>query len=128
MAHWSEKYVGRPYVRDDYDCGALAIEVQNCEFGRDITDLIEREQGLRARSAQIAELKAAYAEPTVLAEEGDGVLMISRGSLWHIGIYTEIAAVPYVLHAMENAGQVCLHRVRDLAGLGLQVEGYYRWR
>lgn len=128
MAHWTEAYVGQPYVEGDNDCAALAIRVQAAVFGRDISDLIEREHGLRAQSAQIEAVKAAYAEQVAVPQEGDAVLMRARGVLSHIGIYTEIEGVCYVLHAMRNAGQVCLHRLRALEGLGLAVEGFYRWR
>lgn len=126
-AHWTEQYIGQPYIAEVNDCAALAIRVQAEVFARDISDLIERESGLRAQSAQIDALKAAYAQPVTQPVEGDAVLMRARGVLNHIGIYTEIERVPHVLHAMRNAGQVCLHRLRDLAGYGLHIEGYYRW-
>lgn len=128
MAHWTTRYVGRPYVEGDNDCAALAIRVQAEVFGRDVSDLIEREHGLRAQSAQIEAAKADYAEQVAVPDEGDAVLMRARGVLSHIGIYAEIDGIGYVLHAMRNAGQVCLHRLRDLERYGLTVEGFYRWK
>lgn len=128
MAHWTDTYIGQPYVEGENDCAALALRVQADVFGRDISDLIEREHGLRAQSAQIDAVKAEYAEQVAVPQEGDAVLMRSRGVLGHIGIYTEIDGVCYVLHAMRNVGSVCLHRLRALEGLGLQVEGFYRWK
>ncbi|HFD81043.1 MAG TPA: hypothetical protein ENK05_11745 [Gammaproteobacteria bacterium] len=127
MAHWSEKYVGLPYVEGEMDCAGLAREVQRREFGRVIDLPSERAPGLRGLHRQIEALKTTYATPTGSPQDGDGVLMVSRGALDHIGIYCDIGGEPWVLHAMRGCAQVCLHRLRDLDGLNLTVEGFYQW-
>lgn len=128
MQHWCEQYVGQPYIEGQNDCAALAERVQRDVFGRDITLPQHRAAGVRGWSEQIAAGKDEIAECTDTPEEGDAVLMIGRGRLNHIGIYVRINGVPHVLHAMKDAGQVCLHRLRDLGGLSLSVEGFYKWR
>ncbi|MCE5182349.1 MAG: NlpC/P60 family protein [Betaproteobacteria bacterium] len=127
MAHWSDKYVGRPYIEGEQDCAVLAEDVQREEFGRQISLPTERAAGLRGLSRQIESLKLDYAVPTDTPAEGDGVLMIGRGNLDHIGIYCVIGGTAYVLHAASNARQVVRHRLRDLPGQGLPVEGFYKW-
>lgn len=124
-AHWTEQYVGRPY--SEHDCAALAVLVQREVFGRDIQLPNERAVGLRGISKQINSHKVDFALRTEVPADGDGVLMIGRGRLNHIGIYCLVNGAPWVLHAMRDANQVCLHRVRDLATHGLTVEGFYQW-
>jgi len=124
-AHWALHYVGLPY--DQHDCAELAVRVQREQFGRTIALPTTRGTGLRGVSEQIDNLRADYAVPVLTPEEGDAVLMQSRGSINHIGVYCDIGGEPYVLHAMRNAGQTCLHRLRNLGGIGLTVEGFYRW-
>lgn len=126
--HWSDAYIGREYIPGTMDCAVLAETVSREVFGRDVMLPGERAHGLRGLTAQIEALKDDLAEPVTAPEDGDAVLMIGRGSLDHIGVYCLIDGVPYVLHAMRNAGQVVRHRLRELGGLGLRVEGYYRFK
>jgi hypothetical protein len=123
--HWSEQFVGLPYAQAD--CAALAERVQRQVFRRDISLPGDRAVGLRGLSGQIDALKADYAEKVETPRDGDAVLMIARARLQHVGVYCDIGGLPYVLHAVRNAGQTCLHRLCDLPRYGLTVEGYYRW-
>jgi len=123
--HWSEPYVGLPYR--EADCAALAERVQRQVFNRALSLPAERAAGLRGMTEQIDSLKADYAEPVAQPCDGDAVLMVARGRLQHIGVYCDIGGVPYVLHAVRNAGQTCLHRLADLGRFGLAIEGFYRW-
>ena len=127
-AHWSARYVGEAYLEGANDCAAFAVRVQYQVFGRDIRLPMARGLGARDWSRQIDALTEEYAVPTETPVDGDAVLMRCRGRLSHIGIYCEIGGVAYVLHAMKNAGQVCLHRLRDLDKQGLWLEGCYRWK
>lgn len=127
-AHWSDKYVGLPYIEVEQDCAALAARVQREAFGREIRLPSERCHGLRSLSAQIVSLRDDYGKPTEAPVDGDAVLMIGRGRLSHIGVYCVIDDAPYVLHAMRNAHQVVRHRLRELPNQGLAVEGFYRWK
>lgn len=126
--HWSERYVGLPYRDGTQDCAAFTVRVQREQFARDILLPVGRPGGHRERSQMILDLRGDYAARTEAPVEGDAVLMQGRGRLSHIGTLVLIAGTSYVLHAMKDAGQVCLHRVRDLAAYGLVVEGYYRWK
>ncbi len=128
MTHWAERYLGEPYIEGENDCATLAARVQLEVFGRHIALPAERMSDYRGWSRQIQAHKDDYADPVEHPAEGDAVLMVGRGRLNHIGIYCELGEVPHVLHAMKSAGQVVLHRIRDLDRYGLAVEGYYRWR
>lgn len=124
--HWSEHYVGLPYA--EADCAELAQRVRREVFGQETGLPSERAASLRGLTVQIETLKADYAEPVTEPREGDAVLMVGRGRLDHIGIYCEINNTPYVLHAQRNAGHTVLHRLRELPGVGLRLEGFYRWK
>ncbi len=127
MEHWAERYVGKPYIEDDYDCAELAREVLLIEFNQVIMLPTERAVGLRGLHNQIENMKADVAIKTDHPVEGDGVLMLAKGRLDHIGIYCLINGVVYVLHNSRDAGHTCLHRMRDLPNHGLEVEGIYKW-
>ena len=126
--HWSARYVGEAYVEGANDCAAFAVRVQQQVFGRDIHLPTARGLGARDWSRQIDALTEDYGDRTDTPADGDAVLMRCRGRLSHIGIYCLIGDAAYVLHAMKNAGQVCLHRLRDLDKQGLWLEGCYRWK
>lgn len=125
--HWAQQYVGQPYIEGEHDCAAFAARVQREVFRREIF-LPTARAGLRGNARMIDTLAADYAVPTTTPRDGDAVLMVSRGRLSHVGIYCLFGNVPYVLHAMKNAGMVVLHRIRDLDNQGLTLEGYYQWR
>ena len=125
--HWSAGYVGLPYVRGEFDCAGLVERVLTEVFGRQVSLPKERAAHVVGLSVQIAEHRSEFARRIDSPSEGDGVLMVGRGRINHIGVFCRIDE-SYVLHNMRNAGQVCLHRVRDLERYGLFIEGYYRWR
>lgn len=124
--HWSAAYVGLPYERDAFDCAGLVERVLREVFGREIALPKDRAPDVPGLSMQIAERRSEFARRIDSPTDGDGVLMVGRGRVNHIGIYCRIDE-GYVLHNMRNAGQVCLHRVRELDRYALFVEGYYRW-
>jgi len=125
--HWSQHYIGNPYDEAN-DCAAFAERVQREVFDREVHLPSERAEGLRGQTAQIRACVDCHGELTELPADGDAVLLIGRGRLNHIGIYCLINGVPYVLHAMKSAGQVVLHKVRELDRHGLTIEGFYKWR
>jgi len=125
--HWSSQFVGLPYSHDDMDCAALCERVQREIYGRTLRLPRERATGYRGQSRQILAHRDAVATITETPREGDGVLMIGRGHINHIGIYCMIGTEAWVLHAMKSAGHVVLHRLRSLPAVGLTVEGFYRW-
>ena len=128
MTHWTDPYIGLPYVEGEGDCAALAVRVQREVFGREIVLPTTHACGVRAQTVQIAALRDDYAERLPAPVEGCGVLMQCRGRFSHIGLFAAIGGEGWVLHAMQNARMVVLHRVRDLPRHGLALEGYYAWR
>lgn len=126
-AHWAERYVGIPYVVHEADCARLCERVRREQFAHALELPREAHDNPFARTATIATHARDFAVRTEQPQEGDGVLLIARGRLQHIGIYCLPGELPHVLHAAPGAGAVVLHRVRDLARLGYKLEGYYRW-
>jgi hypothetical protein len=130
MSHWSEKYIGQQYATNTADCARLLARVRHEVFRKPVpTDIeIERSASRLGRVGQMSDLVDAYGQKTENPVEGDAVLMVCRGRPSHIGVYCEINGEPAVLHAMENAGMVVLHRIRELNRVFLSVEGYYTWK
>jgi hypothetical protein len=123
--HWSEKYIGKPYC--DANCAELAAIVLRNEFDHHLELPGVDSDNVFALSEQISNHRGDYAERTVNPQEGDAVLMRSMGRLNHVGVYCVIDGHAWVLHAVRNAGQTCLHRLPDLARFNITIEGFYRW-
>lgn len=130
MAHWSEKYIGQPYILGINDCARFAAKIKRTEFQFDVPDEIDidRAASRLGRIGQMEDLVSAYGEKTESPIEGDAVLMLCRGRPSHLGIYCIVNGEPCVLHAMENAKMVVLHKIRELERVFLKVEGYYKWK
>lgn len=124
MAHWSDAYVGLPYIPGEQDCAELVARVQREVFGRAVTVPRERAGGPFGASAQVSAGARDLAEPVEAPVDGDAVLMQVRG-LWHVGVWFELAGEGWVLHALRRPGQVVTHRMRDLPAAGIRVEGFY---
>lgn len=127
--HWTEQFIGQEYEAGTADCARLLAQVRRDVFKLPVpTDIdVERAASRLGRSAQMSDLVEAYGHKTDTPKDGDAVLMICRGRPSHIGAYALVSGEPCVLHAMENAGHVVLHRIRDLHRVMLSVEGYYAW-
>ena len=130
MTHWAEEFVGRPYEIGTADCARLLSQVRREVFQLPVPDEIEVERAASrlGRAAQMTDLVSEYGEPIENPVEGDCVLMMSRGRPSHVGVYCVVDGEPSVLHAMENAKMVVLHRIRDLPRIFLTVEGFYKWK
>jgi hypothetical protein len=126
MAHWSEAYIGLPYITGEQDCAELLARVQREVFGRQVTVPRERADSPFGKSVQISQGARDLADPVPIPVEGDAVLMMVRG-LWHVGVWFEVGE-PWVLHALRSAGEVVSHRMRELPAFGIKVEGFYRMR
>ncbi|MFC9523289.1 hypothetical protein ACFTQ9_20950 [Bacillus velezensis] len=97
-----EKFVGVPYDADCFDCADLVVLVQLQLFGRLITLPGRRPRGAQG-AAELGTLSRPYGVFFFLAHEG------------------------WVLHSNERNGCSVLHRVRELPGFGLRIEGFYSW-
>jgi len=128
--HWSSNYIGDPYVSGEADCARLLSRVRREVFKLPTPEEIEvaRASSRLGRVGQMTDLVAIYGEKTNDPKEGDAVLMICAGRPGHIGVFCIVNGDKCVLHAMENAGMVVLHKIRDLSKFFLMVEGYYKWK
>lgn len=128
MIHWSDKYVGEPYIAETGDCAALAARVNHEQFNK-LPDLPNSHAvTLREQTKQIVQLKDDLAVKIDKPFDGCPVLLITRGRLCHIGVMCWIANDWWVLHADQSAGFVVRQRLRELTRLHYQVEGFYQWK
>lgn len=130
MNHWTERYIGQEYETGTADCARLLARVRHEEFGLPVPSDIEVERAASrlGRVGQMEDLVSEFGVKTESPSDGDAVLMVCRGRPSHIGVFAMVGGEPCVLHAMENAGHVVLHRIRDLSRVLLSVEGYYAWK
>jgi hypothetical protein len=135
FSHWSNKYVGKVYVAEEYDCGEMVREVQIQEFHRTVLIPTERsyrgKQGrekLRETARQILLERDRVAVRTETPVDGDAVLMFSGSKAMHVGVYCLINGEAWVLHCAERVAQVIRTRVRELDPRGFRLEGYYKWK
>lgn len=125
--HWSDKYVGLPYVAGTGDCAALAEKVARQEFGQSPRLPESHAATLRDQSVQILEHRDELAERIDGPVDGCPALFIGRGRLCHIGVMCWLAHEWWVLHADQSAGAVIRQRLRDVTRIHFRLEGYYRW-
>ena len=133
-AHWSDKYLGRPYLRGEFDCADLVVEVARAEFGRAVA-LPRHAEGVRARDRQIERLTGELGRRLDRAagetiQDGDIVLMKAAGRRLSLGHHIGVAAVlplaACVLHCLAGVG-VARHPLDCLAARQLTLTGIYRW-
>ncbi|MBV6304945.1 hypothetical protein KVP10_08595 [Candidimonas humi] len=126
--HWSDRYVGHPYVAEMADCAVLAERVAHEVFGKVIGLPAGHAEGYIEQAKQIAELKDDYATRIDTPVDGCPALLIGRGQNCHIGVMCWLANEWWVLHANQAYGMVTRERLRTLTRLHFKVEGYYRWK
>lgn len=126
--HWSDRYVGLPYVPETGDCAALAAKVSHEVFGKVPPMPSSHAVGLRDQTAQIIEHRDELADRVEHPTDGCPALFVGRGRLCHIGVMCWLAGEWWVLHADQSAGAVLRQRLRDLTRLHWKLEGYYRWK
>lgn len=128
VIHWSDKYVGEPYVTTVGDCAALAARVNQEQFNK-LPDLPSSHAfTLREQSKQIIDLKEDLAVKIDQPFDGCPVLFVGRGRLCHIGVMCWIANDWWVLHADQTVGFVVRQRLRDMTRLHYRIEGFYQWK
>lgn len=125
--HWSDKYVGEPYVPESGDCAALAERVAREVFGKIVGLPTSHASTYREQAKQIMELRDDYATKIDAPKDGCPALFVGRGRLCHIGVMCWIANEWYVLHADQSAGFVIRQRLRDMTQFHWQLEGVYEW-
>lgn len=130
MSHWHERYIGLPYVEDEFDCTHLLQKVTEEVFGKVIPLPSERQPTAFGKSGQVGQHKNHYFEKITPEEavDGDVVIMVCRTRFNHIGVFFRLNGVPYVLHNLKNVGGVTAHRIRDLDRINIGLDGYYRFK
>ena len=127
-----DRFVGIPYCPRHMDCADLALLLQRELFGRTVVLAGKRVRPLEldAQAAAIAGYCSELGMAVELPQDGDAVLMrdFDVDQVGHIGIFVFTNYAPHVLHTSHKLGASVLHRVQDLQGYGLIVEGYYRWK
>lgn len=127
--HWAERWLGRPWDEETYDCAHFVEEVLREAFGRNLR-MPAHAADPRQWDRQIEDLRDGYATPTPSPRDGDGALMHALGARhgrrWHLGLAAIAGGSVYVLHCQQGSGSV-LHPVAELRGQLLELEGWYRW-
>jgi hypothetical protein len=128
-----DRFIGLPYCPRRMDCADLAILLQRELFGKSVFVAGKRPRPLtpQEQDAAIDEYRDELGYRVEQPQDGDAVLMREPGAerAGHIGTFFFINYAPHVLHtASWMQGGSTLHRLQDLSGLGLTVEGYYRWK
>jgi hypothetical protein len=131
MPHWSDKYIGRPYIPQDYDCSALAQDIALHEFGLQAQLPADHGRTSLGHQRQFLRYKDRVADRLAADEvrEGDLVLMITNGRMNHVGVYyVDAEGLAWVVHNASQVGSVVRTKLRCLADLGYGIEGFYRWK
>jgi hypothetical protein len=128
-----DRFIGLPYCPRRMDCADLAMLVQRELFGKAVLLPGKRPRPLtpQEQDAAIDEFRDELGYRVEQPQDGDAVLMREPGAerAGHIGTFFFINYAPHVLHtASWMQGGSTLHRLQDLSGLGLTIEGYYRWK
>ncbi|MYE01463.1 MAG: hypothetical protein F4Y03_09310 [Alphaproteobacteria bacterium] len=128
--HWTDRWLGRPWVEGTYDCVDFVKEVLAEQFGRRLR-LPATPASARDWDRTVANLKADHGYRTPFPADGDGVLMMQAGARrqrgYHLGVAVRREGRLLVLHCPRNGSSV-LTPAKDLrAAFQLELEGTYRW-
>lgn len=128
-----DRFCGVPYCARTMDCADLVVLVQRELFGREVLlPGVKRPRPLHDadQAAEIEARTSALAYRVEAPQDGDLVLMLDSGQTkpGHAGTFFFVAHEPWVLHTSHVLGASRMHRLRDLPGYGLRVEGFYRWK
>lgn len=126
MSHWSQPYVGIPYIPGVYDCADMCAQVCKDIFGKKVDIPRHSQTDTEKLSALFDEHKNDYLESVISPRDGDIALMLSGKQLNHIGIFFKLNQGQYILHNHRAIGSVVVDSVLRLRARGLRIEGYYR--
>jgi len=122
-----ERYIGRRYDADSFDCADLAVLIQDELFGRHVQ--LPGGRGRRqAPTATLERYRADLATEISRDEIEPGDVLLMKGEVLHIGTLFFVGGCWRVLHNSYRLGGVWLHKLSELSSYGLRVEGFYRWK
>jgi hypothetical protein len=121
-SHWTQAYVGLPYILGVGECAHRAALVWRQEFGWEIEPPPAHGDMTLAQRHIEAELAKPEWSPVRRPTEGDAVVMWKGDRLCHVGIWV---APGHVLHCTRKDGMV-LTPEADLESQGFRVFGYVR--
>lgn len=127
MTHWSDSYIGAPYIPEVADCMHLAERVAREVLGLEPGLPQTHEASLRKQAEQISRLKSSYAERVGAPIDGHPALFVARGKFYHCGAVALIDGVVWVLHNDQAAGMVVRERLREMTNWAYKFEGFYKW-
>ncbi|MBV2182340.1 MAG: hypothetical protein KUL86_14065 [Castellaniella sp.] len=127
MAHWTDRYIGKPYIPGIADCMNLAEQVANEVLGLHIGIPATHETSLRGQAEQLDRLKSDYAVRVDAPIDAQPVLFVARGRFFHCGVAAIIGGETWVLHNDSAAGMVICQRLRDMTRWAYKFEGAYKW-
>lgn len=124
--HWSDRYLGEPYLEGKFDCADFAVRVQREIFGRTVVLPSDHGSGPFGRTAVLSANQDDYLREIVGPEDGCAILFKVVGRVQHMGVLCIIAGEMWVLHNQKGLG-VTRKRLREMASLGYEVMGFYAW-
>lgn len=126
--HWSDRYVGLPYIPASGDCAALAERVAREILRVNCALPSSHSVTLREQAKQILDYRDSLAERAVSPVDGQPALFIGRGRTCHIGVVCLIQSEVWILHADQGAGSVVRERLSQMnKPHRFQLEGFYKW-
>lgn len=126
--HWSDKYVGLPYLPQEFDCASLAAKVSEDVFQKTIDLPLSHGDTYRGQSKQILRHRDELAYKIEKPVDGCPALFYGRGRLCHIGVMCWIEGDWWVLHNDESSRFVIRQRLRDMTRILFKLEGFYSWK
>ena len=120
--HWTQAYLGLPYIMGVGECGHRAALVWREQFGFEVEAAPAFGDMEAAQKLIKAQLSGPEWGPVQQPTEGDAVIMWKGSRIAHVGVWVEPGLV---LHCTRADGMV-LTPEQDLAGQGFRVFGYFR--
>lgn len=125
MSHWSEQYLGEPWVAQEHDCWAFARRVWREQFGRHVPHVpFDATSPLACRRALVNEPERLQWEKVETPADGDAVLLSKSSRPSHVGVWAD-ANGGAVVHCVGGAG-VVVQNPQSLKLTGWNILGCYR--
>ena len=125
--HYASKYIGKPWVKGEYDCWGLVKDVYAQEFNIEVIETVTNPYNLRD-TIELFNLKSEwYAnwQKVETLQDGDAVLMRQGKNPCHVGIWCNIDNGG-VMHNIEKLG-VVFQKEMALNISGYFIQGFYRY-